>query len=596
MWFKKVFILCFILLVVSDSAFSQIAPAKKDSTHLYKNIESYSKRSKFTKFMYELIFKSYSVNPKNKRLIQKTYSNFEGKVIRKINIETLDPFGNPVGDSIVAPKNFFSKSGNELHTKTSLLTIRNLLLIHPNQAFDSLLVKESERLVRNQAYVSDVSFFVKATAVKSDSVDIFIRELDNWSLTPEVQASTSSNTVTLTEKNFLGTGHEFENSFTRDFTDGVNAYSTNYSVPNIRNTYISTTLHYEVDGDHNYNKSLVVDRPFYSTFAKWAGGVSLKEINAVLVPVNYHSTTQDYWAGYAQQIFKGNTVDERSTHFITTARYLHVRYLEKPSELDDPLHYYTNEDFYLAGIGLSTRKYVQDKYVFKYGMTEDVPVGKVYGLTGGYQIKNRIGRLFLGARFSVGNYYPWGYLSSNFEYETFFHSSVSEEGVFTADVNYFTKLFEIGKWKFRQFVKPQVTIGINRLSYDSLTLNDGFGIDGFNSTKLSGTSRLLLSLQTQAYSPWNVLGFHFGPFFTYSLGMLGHAETGFKNSKVYSQIGLGVLIKNDNLILNTFQFSISFFPLIPGNGENVFKLNSFKTTDFGFSDFEMGKPTTKVFK
>ncbi len=78
--------------------------------------------------------------------------------------------------------------------------------------------------------------------------------------------------------------------------------------------------------------------------------------------------------------------------------------------------------------------------------------------------------------------------------------------------------------------------------------------------------------------------------------MLSDAETGFKNSRVYSQISLGVLIKNENLIFNPFQISISFYPLIPGTGQNVFRMNSFKTTDFGFRDFEIGKPGQMMYQ
>ena len=78
--------------------------------------------------------------------------------------------------------------------------------------------------------------------------------------------------------------------------------------------------------------------------------------------------------------------------------------------------------------------------------------------------------------------------------------------------------------------------------------------------------------------------------------MLGNAEKGFRGGKVYSQIGLGVLIKNENLVMNTFQLSLSFFPVIPGIGNNVFKLNTFKTADFGFRDFEIGKPATVLFR
>ncbi len=108
---------------------------------------------------------------------------------------------------------------------------------------------------------------------------------------------------------------------------------------------------------------------------------------------------------------------------------------------------------------------------------------------------------------------------------------IAEQGVFTAGVNYFTGLIEIGKWKFRQFVKPQVTIGINRFSYDSLTLNEGYGLDGFNSSTLSGTSRLLFTLQTQSYAPWNFIGFRFGPFLFIHLACLEMPKQDLKTAK-----------------------------------------------------------------
>jgi hypothetical protein len=260
------------------------------------------------------------------------------------------------------------------------------------------------------------------------------------------------------------------------------------------------------------------------------------------------------------------------------------------------LQIYSNEDFYLAGIGISTRKYVQDTYIFKYGTIEDVPVGKVIELTGGYQLRNSSWRPYLGMRFSFGNYNEWGYLSTNIEYGTFFRSSHAEQSVINFGLNYFTGLFEIGKWRFRQFVKPQVTIGINRFSYDTLTLNYGRGIIGFNSVGLVGTNRLLFTLQTQSYAPWNLIGFHFGPFLVYSAGMLGDAISGFKNRTLYSQIGFGVLIKNENLVFGTFQVSLSFFPMIPGNGQNIFKMNSFSSNDFGFRDFEIGEPSQVLYR
>jgi len=613
MWLNRTFILFFFIsLLTGDIALAQQTPAKKDSTKLYKNIESFSKKSKFTMFMYRMVFKPVAaISPKKKftkkgykKLIQNPYSAFEGKTIRHISIETLDPFGYSIADTHTISQNFFLKTGNKLHIKSQQIAIRNLLLIRQNKPFDSLLVKESERLVRARGYVHDVSFFVKATSRNSDSVDIFIRVLDNWSLIPNGSFSNSHVSFQLNDNNFLGFGHESENSFAWYHTTNDFAYNVNYFIPNIRNTYINSTMHFSEDQFRNAIKSFAVDRPFFSPFARWAAGVNFTQFRKDSLYIDespfamqrYRYNAQDFWAGNAIQIFKGNTENRRTTNFITALRYIRIRYLEKPLEMFDTQHFFSNEDFYLASIGISTRKYVQDKFIFRYGVREDVPIGRVYSLTGGYQVKNSSGRFYFGLRFSSGYYHEWGYLSSNFEYGTFIHGSRAEQGVFTGGLNYFTGLFEIGKYKFRQFIKPQVTIGINRLTNDSLTLNEGYGMDGFNSTALSGTSRILITLQTQSYTPWKFIGFHFGPYLVFSFGMLGEEITGFKNSKVYSQIGLGVLIKNENLVFSTFQLSVAFYPSIPGKGQNIFKMNSLKTTDFGLRDFEIGKPATKVFQ
>lgn len=606
-YLKNILLLFIVCFLISDLAFAQQLPSKKDSTSLYKNIEAYSRQSRFKTFIYRSLFRQTTPANNNeivrkktyKNLIQKPYDTFEGKIIRNIEVVTFDPFGYSVTDTIVAGGNFLTKAGNGMHIKTHGITIRNLLLFHKNQPFNSILVIESERLIRAQKYVHDVAFSVVPSGENSDSVDVFIRELDRWSIIPAGAVSPAKVFVGLSDNNFLGLGHDFSSFFSRNFNSGINAFNTEYFIPNIRNTYINAMLHYSFDGNGNYARGLAVDRPFFSPLAKWAAGVSLMSqaredtldaIDPVFAPYKLQFYTGDIWAGKAIQIFKNSRDRELITNLIFTARYLRIHYSEKPLADNDPFHIYSDEDFYLGGISIASRKYVQDRYIFKYGIIEDVPVGQVYSLTAGYQVKEESRRLYLGMRFSLGNYYKWGYLSSNLEYGTFLNESHVEQGIISAGINYSTVLIEIGKWKFRQFVKPQITIGINWLPYDSLTLNDGYGLDGFRSQELSGTKRLLVTLQTQSYAPWTILGFRFGPYLNCSFGMIGDDTGGFKNSRVYSQLGLGVLIKNENLVINTFQVSISFYPLIPGIGHNVLRLNSISTTDFGFRDYEIEKP------
>ena len=599
----------FISIFINELSFAQQKPVIKDSSKvLYQDLEKFSKKRRSTNFIYSVIFKPVDVpitkKSKKKKILQKKYNGFEGKIIREIYITTLDPFGYSTVDTTVIKQNILYKAGNEMHVKTQSITIRNLILIRKNQPFDSLLVNESERLIRSQNYVHEVAFYIIPAKNSSDSLDIFIRELDVWSLIPEIDLSNPGIKFAVTDKNFLGLGHEFKNAYTRDFTNKLNAFNTNYYIPNIRNSYINTTLHYDIDEYKNFNRSIVRDRPFYSPFAKWAAGVILAsqfkkdslENDNIYVPFNSKFSIQDYWAGIAIHIYKGLTEKDRTTNLILALRFLRVRYFEKPLEINDPLHLYSNENFYLFGIGISSRQYIQDKFILNYGIVEDVPIGYVYGLTGGYQLKNNAERLYFGMRFSYGKYNDWGYLSSNFEYGTFLTFSHAEQGVFSAGINYFTNLIEIGNWKFRQFVKPLLILGINRFPTENININNENGIRGFNSVTLLGTKKMVLTFQTQSYSPLNIMGFRFGPYLIYSLGMLGNTEFGFRKSRVFSQLSLGVIIKNDFLIFNIFQLSVAFYPAIPGEGDNIFKMNSNTTNNFGFRDFVIGKPGVVAFQ
>ena len=150
----------------------------------------------------------------------------------------------------------------------------------------------------------------------------------------------------------------------------------------------------------------------------------------------------------------------------------------------------------------------------------------------------------------------------------------------------------VGKWKFRQFLKPEMIIGNKRIEsiFDRVSLNNNNGIQGFDSQSLLGTKKLLFTFQTQGYSPWNLWGFRLNPFLSNTMGMLANGSDSFKKSKLYTQLGVGLIISNDYLVFNSFQISFSFYPNIPGNGSNVFKTNSFNTEDFGFQDFEFSKP------
>ncbi|MBB4804044.1 hypothetical protein HNP37_004124 [Flavobacterium nitrogenifigens] len=545
-----------------------------------------------------MFFRSKKPKKKEELLVPIDSTLYDGKIIRKINIITLDPFGYSVADTTQMPKNWGERTGNRLHLKTKKIAIYNLLLFKKNTPYDTYKILESERLIRAQRYVTAVRISNQTVGAASDSVDVTIRVLDSWSTIPRFSISSNQVSIGFKEKDFFGSGQQLEYRFTNRFDDGRNANEATYTVPNIKNTYIGTVLHYKMDLDNNYIKSINVERDFYSPLTKWAGGVYVDEyyrrdtlqapdLTYAFQPVKYKS--QDLWAGRAFKMFEDS--HEAITNLVVTGRFLNKNFTESPTEVYDPDHFYSDEKLILSGVGLNTRKFIQDRYIFRNGQTEDVPIGRIYGLTFGYQYKNTFWRPYVGAQFSFGNYYRLGFLSMNFEAGTYFHQSKTYQTAFLFESNYFTKLYSIGNWKLRQFVNPKVVVGINRddVIGDQLNINEQNGLAGFN-TALYGTSKAVLSLQTQTYSPHSLLGFRLNPFFNYAIAVLGSPEVAMTKSKPYSKITLGLLVSNDYLVFSSFQLSISYYPSIPQQGDNVFKTNTFETTDYRMQSFELNKP------
>lgn len=596
------------LFIYCQTCQAQEINSGNDSVKVYKKIEDYSKKSKFNRMVYRLFFrskKSTVVSKKNARkvfFIKKTFDRNEGKIIREIIIETLDPFGYAVDNNKNEPGNSFERFGNRIHLKTKTWTIRNLLLFKKNEPLDSLVAKESERLIRRQRYVRSVIIKPIEIPNSKDSVDISVRVLDSWTLIPSGSVSGSKASIDLTERNFFGLGHQIENNYTKRFEDGKQAYDTRYIINNIKNTFIQTTFGYQKDLNDNTTLNARIERPFFSPLTRLAGGAylenrfyvdSLPDASGVFANQIFKVQTQQYWLGHSFKIFEGNSTDFRTTNLVTAFGYKNVAYSKMPTLQYDPSQFFSSENLYLATIGINNQKFYEDKYLFNFGIVEDVPYGKVYAITGGFQDKNNNRRAYLGCRFAYGDYFNFGYLGTNIELGSFNNSGRSEETTLRIEANYFTNLLAIGSWRIRQFIQPTLVIGNNRapIIKDRVRISEENGLSGFNNPLINGTKKFFTSFQTQTYLPGNWHGFHFSPFVNITFGLLGDESTKFFNDDIYSIFSVGALINNDYLVFNSFQISFSFYPSIPFQGTNVFKTNTFRNNDLALPDFQIGEPT-----
>ena len=264
----SVFLSCFFAL----SATAQVKEPQKDSTAIYKEIQTYAKTSKFKKFVYKLIFRSSALETK-KKVAEKPEKSVitkktNGKIVRNIIIETLDPIGYSVNDIKRVPRNRFERFGNSMHNKTKAFVIKKLLLVEENGICDSILLKESERLIRSQRFVREVSVTPIYLDSKNDSIDIKIRVLDSWSLVPDGTISNTKSKIKIIERNIFGFGHQLSGEVGNKFSPSEHDYNFKYSVPNIINTYIRFDLEYEKEFNDDSKRKVSLNRPFYSVFTK----------------------------------------------------------------------------------------------------------------------------------------------------------------------------------------------------------------------------------------------------------------------------------------------------------------------------------------
>lgn len=609
-------------IIIQDSvvykSIDEIHASIKDSTK-YKAIQRFSERNRFTRFLHNFIFRPIGEKPSYVRIGDEEYFKHvraQGRIIRRIDVTTLDPFGYNISDTSVEPGNFIYKTANSIHAKTNSPVIRNLILFDVNERYDSVMVKESERLIRSQKYIRDMKLTV--SVVHRDSVDVIIRVADVWSLIPTLKKGPAEFGIGLSDINFAGTGNTFGGTTLWKQPNAANVTHLSYFMPNIRNSHISVNIQYlfslnrdihKVMGYHNYFfspvsydpkymfsensnivRSIEINRPFYSQFSKWAGGLFLGQVMTTQSYINLdtlrflsaRTNIQDIWAGRSWNL--NNRYHDVTTSLVVSGRLVRTAAPARTKQAEDA-DIFNNRLYYFGAVSITSRKYYRDRYVFDYGKVEDIPAGRIVGITIGREYQQK-SRFYVGWNAGVGNYLPTGYFGAQLSYGTFRSETGLHQGIFSGRITYFTRLLSMGNWKIRQFIRPSFVFGINNSPADNQPLR--IGIKGFETVESQASGLFIISLQTQSYAPWDLAGFHFGPFFFSHLGIVGKD---FQKSKhVYSLIGIGLLIKNDYLTFNTFQISLSFYPYIPDAGNNILRMNAYRSSDYGFRDFEVSKP------
>jgi hypothetical protein len=495
---------------------------------------------------------------------EENYREFSGRIIRNINIRTVDVFGSDINN-----ESYYNPTGperllNKTHFNTNEKTIRKYLLFTEGDSLSPLKLSDNERIIRQLPFIEDAR--IRVVPVSEKEADIVVITRDVYSLAADFSYnSKKSGTVSLFDKNIFGVGHEFGISI--PYSTG--AYESpgiglNYNIYNLSKSFINLNLNYSHSlGTRKYGINLSKD--LISSTTKYAGGVSVRQTYTSVdldtmpkqQPLKFNY--QDYW------LMRSFLIDKESvTRIIAGVRYINNNVYQRP--LINPDSYLTLQRymFFVGSLSLSVQKYYKTNLLYSYGRTEDVPYGMMLRISAGSELNEFKRRTYTGIDYSFGKSVEnVGYFYGSTGVGSYFNGNKSEQGVLLLRMKYFSNLVFIGRYKFRNFVNIDYTRGFVRYSNEFLVIPKVNGFSGLRNDSLRGNRRVILSLESVVFSPRNYLGFKIALFgFSDFAYITGTREITFRGGYL-TGIGIGLRIRNDNLVFNTFQVRLGFFPYPP---------------------------------
>lgn len=572
---KSILIFIFVL-----SCFS-FANAQEGKDSLYYKIEEFSDKRKFTKFIHRFIFRreadSASVKSRKEKQSQESY---DGKFIRNVRIETIDPFGYNTKEKKEKSK-WYDWFTNHLHSNTRISTVNNYLLFRKGEAYNAQKLYESERLLRQMNFVNRVNISVENSS--SDSVDVAVKVLDSWSLKPRLSYSGSKIGLGVTEENLLGLGHEVDFLYRNDSKEKQDYFYGSYLANNLFGSYINAQILGERDFFKNERINVSAKRDFFSPLTKWAGGFTfeyfmrnvalpIEDVN-VFPQVQIKVYSQDLWGGYQIPV-SANPEERVSSNIAFIGRFQNYQYKDSPGI--DQFDYFKSYSSFLASVGFIQRKFSVEKNIFQYDLPEDISYGNSVNLTAGMLSRSKDVMPYAGLSASYGEFTKIGYFNVKGQFGRFFNSDDQNRESFRLDGTYFTNLMD---WKFakvRHFFSPTLALGNpqHNFSYrDRINLSGADEFPVYNYDYI-GTKKLVLRYQLQLFVNKTWKNFHFSPYLTTAVGWLGMPDDRLLKTNANTKIGIGVLINNPYLVFNRIQISFTYYPRVPFDNNSLFDFNS----------------------
>ena len=514
------------------------------------------------------------------------YLPYEGKIIRHININTLN-FDRSLEDTSKHDNSWAARAGNRLHKSSRKFVIRNNLFIKENTPVNAFKIADNERFIRSQEYIHDARIVINDIPNNPDSVDITIFTKDVFSIGGG-GASNGLNHINanIYDANLAGMAQRLEVSGLYDYNRTPNFGNGGfYRKDNVCHSFIDATIGYSTMNQNPYTHAeesteyLTLTRQLVSPYSRFAGGLTISQNqsynlyhapDSIVYPYKYFLF--DAWAGYNIGIKKltatNNTIRDRR---FLAFRYYNRDFSQLPYQVLTPTGpsfnpVYNSSRALLAQFTFFRQDYYKTQYIYGFGTTEDLPYGYNIAITTGWHEQLNLQRPYAGL--NISDYIATGhgdFIQLFLKSGGFLYKNKVQDGSFLIGATAYSRIFFLNSTKIRQYINLSYTHLYNRVTYAPLYINNPYGLRGFLSDSAYGTRRLSVQLETEFYLKFKLLGFQFAPFPYGDLSLITPENGPYSHSALYSSVGGGVRGRNENLIFETIELRAFFFPVAPNN-------------------------------
>ena len=575
----------------------------RQSQVFYDTLYKKFSRKKFTQLLYPLAFHEpkQSNLPDSVQVLKSTapFEEEKGKVIRNILITVLPPFGSGIYDTDRIVRTGAGMALNSIHRNTREYIIRRNLLIKKWDRLNPSILADNERILRDINSIDNARIMVTHTGPDCDTVDLVILVKDVWSIGLDIPYITTSQIgLRIYDANFLGLGDQITTKMSMDLyrSPFFRFNGLSYTFSNIGGSFINANLDYTANDLGNQSMTVGFERSFITNYTKWAGGAMVtwsKDVNIVseTMHLTSYADNEGFWVGRAF-LLKGYRMTSRA---IAAAGIYRINFSSRPYISIDSNEQYYNRLKVLGTFSISKNNYYLTDYLLKFGKTENLPYGHLIQITLGVDKTDFYSRLYSGIHLSAGNYFNrFGYLAAYAKFGGFFNHSSLEDAVAKFNLGYFTPLLKTPdqRFKFRTFFSTDYRYAFNQRlnNSDYYNANLIFNIRKvYNLNDFKGVKFISVRTATTCFFPWYFYGFRFAFTVDVQAGLVAHKKQTLANASLFTGMGLGFIIKNDNLVFPALVISCYFYP------SSVRYLSQFQVVinsnlNITYYDFNVGAP------